>query len=263
MINNWEFGVASSDWHIPFHDGKAIDLLKFFLRDYSDKLDYFIINGDLLDCWEISKFSRVPNSGESLRDEFDWAYDELRAIRKIIPNTKIIIVEGNHEFRLKKYIIERAKELYGLRGLTIQEQLRLNELNIEYIPTLEGANKFTHNDFKIGDLYIGHYDKASKYSIANLVESLGVSFIQGHDHRFSMFSKTFRDGRELIGLGQGCLCSLKPSYIAFPNWQQGFSVFYKKKDKNRFQVYGVRIPDYKFFFGDKEYNYDELIRLLT
>jgi predicted phosphodiesterase len=251
----WEVGVAASDFHIPFQDDKAVDLLIYFLKDIQP--NYFVINGDFIDCWSISKFSTVPKAGKDLSEEIEEAKDLLFLIRKMIPKTKIIYVEGNHEFRLKKYIIERAREIYGLKGLALEDQLELEKVDIEYIVTPEGENKFGGADWKIGDLYIGHYDKASKYSIANLVETLGVSFIQGHDHRFSVFSKSYRDGRELIGVGHGCMCSLKPTYLSFPNWQQGFSVFYKKIKNNRFQVYPVRIVDYKFFWGNKEYNLED------
>lgn len=263
MINDsWEFGVAASDFHIPFQDDKFIDLLIYFLKDNAAKLDYFVINGDFMDFWEISKFSKVPKAGLSLRDEIDMARDVLGQIRKIIPNTRIIYIEGNHEFRLRKYIIDNAKELYSLQGINVEEQLGLKELLIEYVPCLKGFSKFSHNDWKIGDLCIGHYDKATKYSAFQLLDILGISFIQGHTHHFSIASKSFRDGREIMGVEHGCACSLNPSYVNFPNWQQGFSIFFKKATDNRFQINPIRVVKYKFFWGDKEYNYEDARKAL-
>jgi len=75
-----------------------------------------------------------------------------------------------------------------------------------------------------------------------------------------MTAKTLFD-RQLIGVEQGCLCSLKPNYLVNPNWQHGFCVFWKKPDKPRFQVMPVVIPDYEFFFGGKSYDYEESINL--
>lgn len=263
MINDsWEFGVAASDFHIPFQDDKFLDLLIYFLKDNAKMLDYFVINGDFIDFWDVSKFSKVPKTGLDLVDEIAFAYDVLSQIRKAIPNTRIIYVEGNHEFRLRKYIIDNAKALYGMRGLSVEEQLKLDELKIEYVSCLKGFNKFGHNDWKIGELYIGHYDKATKYSVFQLLDVLGVSFIQGHSHHFAIASKSLRDGREIMGVEHGCACSLKPSYINFPNWQHGFSIFYKKVGDNRFQINPIRVVKYKFFWGQKEYNYDDARKVL-
>ena len=101
-----------------------------------------------------------------------------------------------------------------------------------------------------------------KLAIAHRLDDLGVSFIQHHTHRFGLTSKSFRDGRQLIGVENGCLCNLAPSYMAFPNWQHGFTVFYYKPETGRFQLYPVRIPDYKFFFGEDEFDYEEAHKLL-
>ncbi len=250
--------MIASDFHIPFHSNKALDLLLYFLKE--NQPDYFVIGGDYLDAWEVSKFDKVPRTGKDFRDELEEGADILKLIRKIIPNTKIVYVAGNHEFRLRKYIITNARALYGLKGLTIQEQLGLNELNIEYIDNSDGLSRFGHNFWKIGELYIGHFDKVSKhaaYTAKNLMDDIGVSFIQGHTHRVGLTTKSFIDGRDLIGIEGGCMCELKPNYVVSPNWSHGISVFYKKKGKERFQVYPIKIADYKFFFGDKEFNLED------
>lgn len=262
--DKWIMGVSASDFHFPFQDNRVVSLFLEFLKDNADELKYLILNGDILDCWEISKFDKVPRTGKALKEELKEAKDFLTKIREILPKTQIVFIEGNHEFRLRSYIIRNAKELWGLEGLSIAEQLHLKDLNIIYKESLPGLNHFSHLDFKIGELYIGHYNKVNKhagYTAKCLIEDLGVSFIQGHTHRFGICSKTLRSGQELIGIEQGCLCSLRPNYISFPNWQHGFSVFFKKENYPRFQVYPIRIPDYGFFWGHKEYKVDRNGRL--
>lgn len=258
MTNNWLMGMVINDVHIPFQDNKALDLVLYFAKCYSNRLDYLFINGDLIDCWEISKYDKVPKSAREFSDEVEETKDILKLIRKLLPNTKIIYIEGNHEFRFKHYLITHAPAFYGLEGMNIGSFLGCKDLGIEYITSREGLSKFSHNDFKLGELYIGHYDRVSKnaaYTSKALIDDLGVSHIQGHVHRFGVTSKSFRDGRQLIGVENGCLCDLNPNYVSFPNWQHGFSVFYMNENDGKFQVYPIRIFDYSFYFGEKFFDY--------
>ncbi len=143
-----------NDVHIPHHDWKALKLLEVFLTD--QKPDVFIINGDFLDMWGASQFDRVPKVGKSLMQEIRIGRKLLEKFREILPKAKIIYIEGNHDFRLRKYLLRNPPELYGLPGLSIPELLNLKELNITYKPVKEGANSFSDNWIRLGDLYIGH-----------------------------------------------------------------------------------------------------------
>lgn len=247
-------GVSFSDVHIPFEDKKVVELLFEFLKDNKPK--YVVINGDLMDCFMISKFDKSPGRGVTLQKEFEMTRGFLSLIRKICPDAEIELIAGNHEMRLRKYLLNKAIDLYGLEGLTIEDQLHLKDLNIKYTDFQEGVTQFEHNFTNVGDLFIGHFNKTSKnagYTAKALLDDLGVSFIQGHNHKFGISTKRLLDGRQLIGVEQGCLCSLK-SYMSNPNWSQGFTVFYKKRSNNRFQICPVNVVNGGFFFGDKEYN---------
>ncbi|MDA2921156.1 metallophosphoesterase, partial [Desulfobacterota bacterium AH_259_B03_O07] len=246
----YEMAVVANDLHVPHHDEKALKLLERFLVDQQP--DVFIINGDFLDMWEVSQFDRVPKFGKSLTQELKEGRKMLQRFRKILPKAKIIYIEGNHDFRLRKYLIRNAPELYGLPGLSIPDLLGLKELNIIYKPVKEGANKFSDNWIRLGDLYVGHWDKVNKhagYTAKNLLDDKGVSLLQGHTHRHGVSARRYVDGKELIGIENFCLCRLDPYYISKPNWSQGFSVVYRKKRTRRFHVYPIIFVEYKFFFG--------------
>lgn len=255
---DWEMGVSFSDVHVPFHDRNAVALLCKFLRDH--KPNYLVINGDFMDCWDISRFDRTPRKGPLLKDEFKMAHDLLAEFRKIVPKARIVYVAGNHELRLRKYVIQNAKELHGIEGLSIQEQLHLKDLNIEYVDFPEQVTSFDHNFVKIGELFIGHFNKLAKsagYTAKALLDDLGVSFIQGHGHKFGVSTKRLVDGTLLIGVEQGCLSQFN-TFMTYPSWQLGFTVFYIKKNSKKFQLYPVNIVDGCFFFGGQEYNFEKL-----
>ena len=220
------------------------------------KPDVLVINGDLLDCFEISRFDKVPKSGKSLQEECDIAYEVLKEWRIILPKAKIIIIEGNHDWRIKQYLIKKAPELYGLRGLSLETLLRLEELKIGLVKTKEAASHWIDTYIRLGELYIGHFNKVNKHSAMtakNLVEDKGVSLIQNHVHRGGVFHKRLVDGRQLVGIENFCMCELNPSYMSDVNWTQGWTVVYQKEGSQRFMAYPIPVVKYKFFFGEQEF----------
>ena len=98
--------VVAGDLHIPHHDDLAIQLLEKFLKDYQP--DTFILNGDILDCPQISKYARVPG-GSTLQQDFVLAHSYLSDFRQILPQSHIQYIEGNHEFRIRSYLIARPR----------------------------------------------------------------------------------------------------------------------------------------------------------
>jgi predicted phosphodiesterase len=180
--------VVAGDFHVPHHDSILFDLFLKFLSDFQP--DYLVINGDFLDCFAISKFDKIPHSGR-MKDELELGWGLLKKIRDAIPETEISYIEGNHEFRLRQYIIRNAPERYDIAP-DLPELLELNQFNIEWVGTKEGASKWVDTYKRFGQLYVGHWDRVNKHSAMtakNLVEDKGISLIQNHVHRGGTYHK--------------------------------------------------------------------------
>jgi hypothetical protein len=252
--NKWIVVVVANDFQIPFHDQDALALFELFLRE--EKPDWLILNGDFQDFWEISSFDLTPRTGKELIEEIRIGKKILKSFRHLLPDARITWIEGNHEFHLRKYLIHKAKELYGLPGLSVPELFGLKDLNIEYAPCHPMASKFTDNFVQVGNLYVGHWDTVAKeggYAAKRLVDSKGVSLLQGHTQRFGAHARTTVDGRVILGIENFSMCSRKASYVSYPNWQTGFSVIYLEPNSGRFQWYPVLITNQSFVWKDREY----------
>ncbi len=180
----------------------------------------------------------------------------LKSFRCILPKARITWIEGNHEFRLRKYLIKNAKELYGLPGLSVTELFDLKDLKIEYVPCHPLASRFIDNFIRVENLYVGHWDTVAKeggYAAKRLVEDKGVSLLQGHTYRFGAHARTTVDGRTILGIENFCICSRGASYVAYPNWQLGFSVIYLEPVSGRFQWYPVMIGRQGFVWKGRKY----------
>lgn len=240
--------IAAGDFHIPFEDKKATSILKQYLKERQP--DTLIFNGDFLDCYSLSKFTKDPSRITQLQDDINYARKELRQYRKLLPNADIyyMIKGANHEERLQKYLWSKAPELAKLEGLRIEKLLELDELGIKPITdriwiSLGNELLITHGDL---------VRKFSGYSAKGMFDKHGKSILMNHTHRLGAHYHRNATGMH-AAFENGCMCDLNPEYIFNPDWQQGFSIIYKKKGKNRFYVEQVPIIDGVAIIEGKEY----------
>jgi predicted MPP superfamily phosphohydrolase len=221
------------DLHFRWQHDRAIELT---LR-VGDELhpDLIVLNGDLVDCWEISKFDKNPAHMEKgkLASELKATRDFLFGLRRRYPKARLVYILGNHEHRLALYIASRARELHGCEGMTLQEQLHLAELGVKLVYS---GNK--ESSWLWGKLLIGHFNLASMhsgYTAKNLLDRKGISLIQAHTHRGGSSFKRLWD-RDIVAHEGFCLCDRSPAYVDRPNWQLGFLIVYKDRKSDCFSV---------------------------
>ncbi len=229
-----------NDLHIPFHDPDAVSVAVQACEKANP--DIITLNGDIGDFYEINTFPKTGRTN-SLANELQQTRQFLRALRGRHPHSHIVYICGNHEYRWDRYIVTNAKALHGLRGLSLREQLDLDELKIEFHYSQQKESSWLW-----GKLLIGHFDrvcKHSSYTAKNLIEDIGVSLIQGHTHRGGTHYKRIFN-KLVVGHENFCLCDLDPGYTQRPNWQQGFSIVYRHGDM--FQIEPHIILDGRTFF---------------
>ncbi len=177
----------------------------------------------------------------TLKQEFDFGNAILKEWRRILPEARIVYIVGNHDFRLRKYLIDFAKEIYDFIDFPVL--LGLPELNIEFVDLPKNFGRFTDNFIEFNGILIGHFDRASKhsaYTAKSIIDDRGISVVQGHIHRLALYHKTtIRE--TLTGVENGCLCKREAEYIISPNWQQGFTMIYSIGEKNYF--YPIKIDN--------------------
>jgi predicted phosphodiesterase len=82
-----------SDLHIPYHDIDAITIALEYGVEH--KVNTIVINGDLIDNHQVSRFERDPHK-RSVKQEFDATKEFLRVLRQIFPDAEIYWLKGNH-----------------------------------------------------------------------------------------------------------------------------------------------------------------------
>lgn len=203
---------VASDIHFPFQDDKAVEA---FIEDcYLYQPNVIVLNGDLMDFYKLSRFSKDPK-GRDPEEEIDMCREFLGDLRQACPNAEIYYTIGNHETRLTKYILDNAPYIVGLVE-NVFDLLKVDEFGVV------GCSSLLVNDtfmFKHGT----RLGNKSGLSAMKELEAHYLSGATGHTHRLAKFT-TRKSGKRFVWFETGCLCTLDPEYMVQPDWQQGYVV---------------------------------------
>jgi len=234
--------VCTGDWHVPFEDKQSLRNTLNFI--YQQRPDYLVLNGDIVDFYAISHFSRDPDRVLKLQEELDGAKEYLKEIRKRLPNTRIVYLIGNHDQRAEKFINEHP-ELHSLDCLKLENLLGLRELDIEL------KEEFTYANF-----LFKHGDFIQRYTAAKELSYEGVSGNSAHTHLQQSHLVSDRGGCKGWWIN-GHLCDEKQIDYGprNKNWTQGFSIVHFEPNGHKFHVEQIYIDkkNHSFIYGGRVY----------
>jgi hypothetical protein len=262
----------------PFHDELAMDValqITSYLEE-TDRLDTVINLGDFLDLPAQGRFDQEAAFASTTQAAFDRGHLFLQQQRQAAgPKAKIVLVEGNHDRRMEKFIASNALSAYGLRrantgelpAMSIPYLLRLEEIGVEYIDAYPaGAYWLTPTMRAIhGNKARSNGSTAAAYTNADP----HISTIFGHAHRLEIQSRTVFDRDNAIhsvAVSPGCLCRVDgavPSVNGsthidgspakhYENWQQGVAVVTINERQEPF-VELVQIKNGEAWFRGKKF----------
>jgi predicted phosphodiesterase len=208
-----------SDVHRPYHSEQAWRLLMKVGRKLKPK--HIVVNGDFLDCYCVSNHSKDPSRVDDLKWEIDDGKKGLRELESLgAPN--LYWLDGNHEFRLARYLKDKAPQLFNV--VDIPRLLELREHGWRYIPY--------RDETRIGKLYLTHdVGSAGRYSTYKALDTYQHSIVTGHAHRISYVVEGNAVGEYKLAAQFGWLGDVnKVDYMhrasAKKNWALGFGVGY-------------------------------------
>lgn len=152
--------LVISDWHVPYHDTKAI---RWALNTHGDQ-QTLIVLGDIVNQASASRF--VESHVVSLTKEVDILEKFSDAI---FPEFKqVILVIGNHDDRIIKHCLRVA----GSEKKEYLERINGGELDpLNYIAKRHKNCLVAHRWCRIGDAYFSHLDH---YSTVPMQSAKGV-----------------------------------------------------------------------------------------
>lgn len=207
-----------NDLQIPFQDDRTLGTVEAFLGDFGPDLE--IYNGDIFDFYSLSSFDKNPTRRFKLQAELDAARAWLLNRAERNPDARKILIEGNHEDRLRRFLWKYGDELGGLRALELDELLGLAEVGVERVNYRSIVDLL---GFRVEHGYKTSGSTAYPTNVSRwMAIATGSSGLCGHTHRFSQYAWTDSRGSHSY-VENGCLCLTELEYAPFPNWQQAFT----------------------------------------
>lgn len=263
--------IADLQW--PYIDREALDVTCQILRDR--KPDTLIIGGDMLDLSAWSKYEQMPEWATVTQQSIIEIHQFLAKLRKMLPETRIIVVEGNHERRMPTMLLTNAKAAYGLKRaddiegwpvMSITYLTAMDDLGVEYVDGFPANTIWITPELQFKHRAKGRGAKA-------VADNERYSTVYGDNHRVESSYKTYQthEGAKTYGVfGVGCLCRLDghvPSVnsgrhldgspvVAYPeNWQQGIMLIDHHEDGsfNANQIFIDTFNNHRAIYNNKVY----------
>ena len=233
-----------SDIHYPFHDERALEAA----IEYGIKHDptILLLGGDIIDCHDLSVHDKDPRHRYT-EVELNMIGDELAQFKAAFPKARIIWQEGNHEHRLKRYLMRKAPELWGLPMLDIPGLVTIMNgpeamMGVEWVDECRAIH--------LGNLACLHGHEFRGGGGVNPARWLflrtGENALCGHFHRTSEHSEPTLSRKQVGTWTSGCLCEMRPPYLRNNKWNHGFQWIDVEQD-GKFRVKNIRVLDGKIY----------------
>ena len=243
--------IVLPDPHFPAHNPKSIAAVKSLMK--GNRFDEWICLGDLMDFNCISSHN-IGNlravEGQRILSDYKIAGEFLdrqtALLRRNNKNAKMVLIQGNHDERVSRYI-DANPAVEGM--LEVEIALELARRKIEWVPfwTKGTVYRIGKASFIHGTYCCDHH--AKKHCMA-----YGTNIFYGHVHDVQSYSLVRYGAETLIGQSLGCLCAEQPWMRGRPDrWVQSVSIFQFDTDGN-FQYEVLRITDGKIIFMGKGYS---------
>ena len=209
------------DAHIPCEDPRAYELALDILQDI--KVDCLILGGDWSDFYSLNQYGVSPDVQFNLEEERYAVRKRLREMRKAFKDVEIIYLQGNHEYRLERFVDKYAPQFFNM--ITTDKFFNLGEFDIKYIPY---GHDQKHN--VLGTPLIARHEplSCSLHCAYQTVIKGARSMIFGHTHRIQSVILKNIDGQHLKGTSCGCLLDFDSPVFKYrkgvDSWAHGFNI---------------------------------------
>lgn len=240
-----DYAVVIGDMHFPKHCPDTLNIFFEVIAELKPKT--IVLNGDTLDLFAVSRYSKDIRHQYSLLDERVAYQSFLKEMISLVPDgTTIYEVNANHSGndvngRWWRYLSDRIGELGCLPD--IKDKLSYEEIFLGEFKNVVNLVDYVN---LTDDFVIMHGDVVRKnggYSARGMLDKYNISLMHNHTHRFGATAQRIpgigkRPDTQVYAWENACACDLKPVYASAPNWQNGFSIIGLDKCNNK-EVYSV------------------------
>lgn len=238
--------IALGDQHCPLVDRGLHEAVLRFIGPGGFAHDEIVCLGDVGDYPAISRFRDsgarkwMATAQECVQSSFEY----LVSLREASPDARVVVLKGNHDWRIETELAARAERLSGLApaeipgaeqipAYSLRHLLHMDAIGCELVEPEIAGDDYNHAEHWLSDQLVCIHGKSVKNGAEKHAESIGASVIMGHTHkqRHTVVSRWEHDGsgdrlKHLDAVEAGTLRELGTSvgYANRPRSQQGFAV---------------------------------------
>ena len=178
--------------------------------------DVIVLNGDVFDNYEFSRFDKDPRQCD-LKMRFEFVRDMIFApLREACPDAQIDLILGNHEHRIIKHFAERTPYMRVLlsdfMGLTFADLLGLPKYKINLVTKHDlAAYRSTDVRKQMAKNYKTYYGLFTVTHSGSL-EQYGTCGTNGHTHRPSYKTGANASVGSIWWVNTGCISTIDAEY---------------------------------------------------
>ena len=203
--------LAFGDVHVPHQNAASLEV--FCLAAERVRPDMIVCLGDLLDCGQFS--THPPTYGMPETDyEADLATANALLDRLQGACGRLVVVEGNHEYRLDRWAAATAEGRGAYSMLAPRIQLMRGRKRCTYVRYGTTSGKYPHYAVNSRIIAVHGWSYARHATKQHLQISQGKSVIHGHSHRAdtSIIQNIWSPAKVIQARSAGCLCMPIPLY---------------------------------------------------
>ena len=183
------------DTHVPFHNKTAFNLVMRMAKKV--KFDRVVILGDFADFYEVSFHAKTLIRRPGFVSEVKSVNGCLDQIDKLGIKEKDYVA-GNHEYRLDRYLAQKAPEIADLPGHSVPDLFRLKERGWGFTPYQKAL--------RVGKLWITHDEGTSgPLACIRARSTFEGNVVIGHCHAMTVAYQGNARGETHVGASFGWL----------------------------------------------------------
>lgn len=255
-VKHW---LVVSDHHAPYQHEPSCEITYAVGSDL--KPEKIVLLGDIINLDLLSKYDHVPSNPNTWIDDITNGGVLLGNYAQVSPGAELEWFVGNHEERLKKYLMRHDPQFYDL--LDLQKIFMLVGYdNVIKQWKFVSQPEVYHKDLNLVLAHGMFVRSTSGMSGKAHTDYLQISTIVGHSHRLGLYYHTTGRSRytgesPVFAIENGCLCRYDLPYTGGKtlDWQHGFTVLTidESGPTPRVEPEIVKIVDGKAIFRGKVY----------
>lgn len=236
--------VIASDFHDVEVDLFALAVFIDTCR--IEQPDIVVLNGDIFDMYEFSRFDRDPRK-IALKRRMEFVRDYIfKPLRQVCPKAQIDFIIGNHEHRILRHLAGSSPDIFALmefHGLSLSFLLGLDQFQINLVSK---GNTTAYQAKEIRAEMAKNFKKYFNALVCNHIgpENFGLTTVSGHIHKPKMSTRVYLQTGPVNEVVTGCMCKTDADYtIRKTDWQLGFAIAYVDAIAERAQVNNILFSD--------------------